>query len=169
VNTLYARTVFFTDDAERSLRCYTEQLGFSMNWNYVEEGRTTVFQVKLFGFELIINETWEPTRGRAGHGRVFIGLDDDQREPREASGMAESNGCRHLRHRLDNSSVLLLASRSGDRADRPLDREDWGEPAGWPEREPIAMLPQSGSIVHGRAADTRWATRTPTPEPPPRT
>jgi catechol 2,3-dioxygenase-like lactoylglutathione lyase family enzyme len=81
MSNLYARAVFFTDDGERSLRYYTEELGFSMDWNLVEEGRITVFQVSLLGFELILNETWEPTRGRAGHGRVFIGLDDDQREP----------------------------------------------------------------------------------------
>jgi len=81
MSNLYARAVFFTDDAERSLRYYTEQLGFSMDWNLVEEDRITVFQVSLLGFELILNETWEPTRGRAGHGRVFIGLDDDQQEP----------------------------------------------------------------------------------------
>jgi catechol 2,3-dioxygenase-like lactoylglutathione lyase family enzyme len=81
MNNLYARAVFFTDDGERSLRYYTEQLGFSVDWDLVEEGRITVFQVSLLGFELILNETWEPTRGRAGHGRVFIGLEDDQAEP----------------------------------------------------------------------------------------
>ena len=81
MSNLYARGVFFTNDGERSLRYYTKQLGFSMNWNLVEEGRTTVFQVSLLGFELILNEIEEWTRDRAGHGRVFIGLDDDQAEP----------------------------------------------------------------------------------------
>jgi hypothetical protein len=35
----------------------------------------------LFGFELILNQTYGHTRARAGHGRAFIGLDDDQVEP----------------------------------------------------------------------------------------
>jgi hypothetical protein len=40
-----------------------------------------VCQVSLFGFELILNQIGERTRTRAGHGRVFIGLEDDQGEP----------------------------------------------------------------------------------------
>jgi len=77
VNNLYARSVFFVNDAERSLRFYTEQLGFSLDW----DSKDGVFQVSLFGFELIVNEIGDHTRARAGHGRVFIGLDDDQGEP----------------------------------------------------------------------------------------
>jgi hypothetical protein len=81
MNSLYARSVFFTQDAEASLRHYTEQLGFSVDWKYDEEGRAYVFQVSLLGFELILNQTEDATRARAGKGRVFIGLEDDQREP----------------------------------------------------------------------------------------
>ena len=81
MNNLYARTVFFVKDAEHSLRFYVEHLGFSEDWNYQEEGRTVVCQVGLFGFELILNEVDDRTAARAGHGRVFIGLDDDQGEP----------------------------------------------------------------------------------------
>ena len=81
MNNFYARSVFFVADAERSLRFYVDRLGFAEDWNYREEGRTFVCQVSLFGFELILNETDSHTRGRAGHGRVFIGLEDDQREP----------------------------------------------------------------------------------------
>ena len=81
MDNLYARSVFFVKDAERSLRFYVEQLGFSEDWNYQEEGRTFVCQVSLLGFELILNETDGRTEARAGHGRVFIGLGDDQREP----------------------------------------------------------------------------------------
>jgi catechol 2,3-dioxygenase-like lactoylglutathione lyase family enzyme len=75
---LHARTVFFVKDAERSLRFYTEKFGFSLDWNYKENGRAFVFQVSWLGFELILNqaETW--TRARIGHGRVFIGLDEEQ-------------------------------------------------------------------------------------------
>jgi len=77
VNNLYARSVFFVNDAERSLRFYTEQLGFSLDW----DSKDGVFQVSLFGFELILNQIGDRTRARAGHGRVFIGLEDDQGEP----------------------------------------------------------------------------------------
>jgi catechol 2,3-dioxygenase-like lactoylglutathione lyase family enzyme len=74
----YARTVFFVRDAERSLEYYTQLLGFSLDWNYEENGRAFVCQVSLLGFEVILNqaETW--TEGRPGHGRLFIGLEEDQ-------------------------------------------------------------------------------------------
>jgi catechol 2,3-dioxygenase-like lactoylglutathione lyase family enzyme len=78
MNSLYARTVFFVKDAERSLRFYTETLGFSLDWNYQEAGRAYVFQVSLLGFELILNQTGPSTEDRAGHGRLFIGLEPDQ-------------------------------------------------------------------------------------------
>ena len=81
MNNLYARSVFFVQDAQRALRFYTEQLGFSVNWQYPEEGPPFVFQVSLMGFELILNQTDERTQPRAGHGRVFVGLDEDQVEP----------------------------------------------------------------------------------------
>ena len=81
MNNLYARSIFFVRSAESSLRFYVEKLGFSMDWNYQEEGRTFVCQVSLLGFELILNETIRQTRARAGQGRVFIGLDDEQLEP----------------------------------------------------------------------------------------
>lgn len=74
---LYARSVFFVQDVERAMRFYTEQLGFTLDWDS-HEG---VFQVSLFGFELILNAVGERNRARPGHGRLFIGLDDDQVEP----------------------------------------------------------------------------------------
>ena len=74
---LYARSVFFVADADRSLRYYTEQLGFSLDW----DSNDGVFQVSLFGFELILNQVEDRTRRRAGQGRLFIGLEDDQGEP----------------------------------------------------------------------------------------
>ena len=65
-------------DAERSLRYYTETLGSSLEWNHQEQGWAYVFEVSLFGFQLILNQTQHGTEDRAGHGRLFIGLDDDQ-------------------------------------------------------------------------------------------
>ena len=74
---LYARSVFFVQDVERAMRFYTEQLGFTLDW----DSHDGVFQVSLFGFELILNAVGERNRTRPGHGRLFIGLDDDQGEP----------------------------------------------------------------------------------------
>ena len=77
---LDARSVFFVKDAERSLRFYTDTLGFALDWNHQEQGRTFVFQVSLFGFQLILNQTEAWTENRAGHGRVFIAVYDGQVE-----------------------------------------------------------------------------------------
>ena len=74
----FGRTVFFVKDAERSLAFYTETLGFTLDWNHQEQGRAFVFQVSLFGFQLILNQVEEWTQDRAGHGRVFVGLEDEQ-------------------------------------------------------------------------------------------
>jgi catechol 2,3-dioxygenase-like lactoylglutathione lyase family enzyme len=77
VGNLYARSVFFVKDAERAKRFYTEQLGFTEDW----DSNDGVFQVSLLGFELILNEVGSRTLERPGHGRVFIGLEDDQGKP----------------------------------------------------------------------------------------
>ena len=74
---LYCRTVFFVKDASLARRFYVEKLGFALDWD-TKEG---VLQVSLFGFELILNEVYEETTPRAGCGRLFIGLDEDQDEP----------------------------------------------------------------------------------------
>jgi len=78
MDNFYARTVFFVSDGEASLAFYTQTLGFSLDWNNQYQGRACVFQVGLFGFELILNQVFDDTKDRAGHGRVFIGLEDNQ-------------------------------------------------------------------------------------------
>jgi catechol 2,3-dioxygenase-like lactoylglutathione lyase family enzyme len=78
MDNLSARTVFFVKDAESALRFYTEKLGFALDWNHKEQDRAFVFQVSLLGFQLILNQAESWTDGRAGHGRAFIGMDDDQ-------------------------------------------------------------------------------------------
>jgi catechol 2,3-dioxygenase-like lactoylglutathione lyase family enzyme len=74
----YARSVFFVKDAEQALSFYTNTLGFTLGWNYQEQGKAFVLQVGLQGFELILNQAEPGTEGRVGHGRVFVGLNDDQ-------------------------------------------------------------------------------------------
>jgi catechol 2,3-dioxygenase-like lactoylglutathione lyase family enzyme len=78
---LSSRSVFFVKDAERALGFYTAELGFALDWNHQEQGKTFVFQVSLFGFQLILNQSESDTENRPGHGRVFIGLDQEQVEP----------------------------------------------------------------------------------------
>ena len=87
MDNFYARSVFFVKDAEEALAFYTNTLGFKLEWNYQYEGRAWVFQVSLFGFEIILNQVFRETTNRAGHGRVFIGLEQDQ-----ASAL-----CEHIR------------------------------------------------------------------------
>jgi len=80
MDNLDVRSVFFVKDAERSLRFYTETLGFSLDWNHQEQGSAFVFQVSLLGFRLILNQTEPWTEQRTGHGRVFIAICADQLE-----------------------------------------------------------------------------------------
>jgi catechol 2,3-dioxygenase-like lactoylglutathione lyase family enzyme len=96
VQDLHARSVFFVKDAERSLRFYTDGLGFTLDWNHQEQGRAFVFQVSLFGFQLILNQAEPWTDTRPGHGRVFIGLDEEQVEPLR----------RHLREKGVKTTVI---------------------------------------------------------------
>lgn len=77
---LDARSVFFVKDAERSLRFYTDTLGFALDWSHQEHGKAFVFQVSLLGFQLILNQIEPGTEHRAGHGRVFIAVYPEQVE-----------------------------------------------------------------------------------------
>ena len=78
MDNVYGRSVFFVKEAEEALAFYTEKLGFTLDWNHQVEGRAFVFQVSLHGFELILNQIEDWTKDRAGHGRVFIGLEESQ-------------------------------------------------------------------------------------------
>ncbi|HLA73084.1 MAG TPA: glyoxalase superfamily protein [Steroidobacteraceae bacterium] len=70
----YARPVFFVKDAQDALAFFIEKLGFSPDWNHEVDGRTFVCQVRRDGFELILAQDAD----KAGRGRVFISLDDEQ-------------------------------------------------------------------------------------------
>jgi len=74
MNPWYVRSVFFVSDMERAIDFYRNSLGFSLDWNHQENGRGFVCQVGRPGLELIlaIDET------RAGRGRVFISIDQEQ-------------------------------------------------------------------------------------------
>ena len=101
MDTFYARSVFFVRDGEASLAFYTQSLGFGLDWNNQYEGRACVFQVSVLGFELILNQVFDDTKDRAGHGRVFIGLEDNQ----------ATAFCEHIRKK-----------------EIPFSTADWGRP-----------------------------------------
>jgi len=75
---LGARPVFFVQDTPRAMEFYTRNLGFTLDWTHEENGRPYVVQVSLFGLQIILNQKETPADDRPGHGRIFIGLDDDQ-------------------------------------------------------------------------------------------
>lgn len=70
----YGRPVFFVTDGGASIAFYREKLGFSVDWIHDEDGRPYVSQVSRYEFELIL----QVDAVRAGSGRVFLSLDDDQ-------------------------------------------------------------------------------------------
>ena len=79
---LYARAVFFVENTERARTFYIDTLGFSPDWgNPEEDGVRYVCQVSLYGFEIILNQAENDDRAKAGHGRVYIGLEDHQIKP----------------------------------------------------------------------------------------
>ena len=93
---LDCRPVFFVRDAEQALRFYTDTLGFTLDWCHKENDRPFVFQVSLLGWQLILNQTEDWTSDRAGHGRIFSGIDSHQLEPLQ----------RHLRDRNVKTTII---------------------------------------------------------------
>jgi len=75
---LGARPVFFVNDTPGALEFYTGLLGFILDWVHEENGRPYVAQVSFRGLQIILNQKESPQDVRAGHGRIFIGLDDAQ-------------------------------------------------------------------------------------------
>ena len=75
---LYARTVFFVHDTPTALEFYTRTLGFKLDWTHEVEGRPYVIQISLLGMEIILNQTETNSGDRPGHGRLFVGLDENQ-------------------------------------------------------------------------------------------
>ena len=71
------RMVFFVEDTQKSLAFYVEKLGFTEDWTHVENDEMLVAQVNRDGFEIILNKDVN----KAGKGKVFISLDDEQVDP----------------------------------------------------------------------------------------
>jgi catechol 2,3-dioxygenase-like lactoylglutathione lyase family enzyme len=109
MDNFYCRSVFFVKDAEAALAFYTQTLGFRLDWNYQYEGRACVFEVSLFGFELILNQVFDDTKDRAGHGRAFIGLEDNQ-----ASALCEHIRAKEIEVSRDNWGKPTLVIKDLD-------------------------------------------------------
>ncbi|HYK10695.1 MAG TPA: VOC family protein [Gemmatimonadales bacterium] len=111
-------------DAERALRFYKEELGCKQDWSYPEGGPAWVCQVSLFGFELILNQTDERTSNRAGRGRLFIGLDDDQGAP--LIQHLKSKGVRPER-RDWGRPTMVIADPDGNELFFWMPMDDWSQ------------------------------------------
>lgn len=74
MNNWYSRPIFFVKDPKKSIEFYVGQLGFEEIWAHKENDEVIVAQVSKNGFEIILNKDAE----RAGKGRAFISLDDEQ-------------------------------------------------------------------------------------------
>jgi len=87
----YSRTVFFVTDTQKSLEFYIEKLGFTEDWTHVDNDEMLVAQVNRDGFEIILNKDID----KAGKGRIFISLYDEQVNPLrkeiKAKGITTSN------------------------------------------------------------------------------
>ena len=73
----YARTVFFVDNTATAIDFYCNELGFKQDWDYHEQGQVLVAQVSRNDVEIILNHD----ATRAGCGRIFISLLDEQLQP----------------------------------------------------------------------------------------
>ncbi len=72
----YSRAVFFVTDLETASDFYTGVLGFKEAWGYEEDGKKVVAQVTRGDCEIILATETE----RAGKGRIFIALEEDELE-----------------------------------------------------------------------------------------
>ena len=67
----FARPVLHVSSVEASLRFYVDQLGFTISWQFEEDGRVFVAQVDRTGCALILAEQWPE---KVGKGLMFISL-----------------------------------------------------------------------------------------------
>jgi catechol 2,3-dioxygenase-like lactoylglutathione lyase family enzyme len=130
----YARSVFFVEDADRARRFYRDELGFTVDWD-VED----VFQVGLFGFELILNQVTDQTRGRAGHGRVYIGLEDDQIAP--LCRHIVEKGIRFERQQWGRATLVIRDPDGNELFFWLSAQDDW---SGFGLPDPAAIRPRDG-------------------------
>jgi catechol 2,3-dioxygenase-like lactoylglutathione lyase family enzyme len=67
----FARPVLHVSSVEASLRFYVDRLGFTVAWQFDEDGRVFVGQVDRGGCALILSDQWP---AKVGKGLMFISL-----------------------------------------------------------------------------------------------
>ena len=103
----FARPVLHVSSVEASLRFYVDQLGFTIPWQFEEDGRVFVAQVDRTGCALILAEQWPE---KAGKGLMFISLNVEP-ETHEAAVAALDA----LRAELEGRGVPVKDGRWGYR------------------------------------------------------
>jgi catechol 2,3-dioxygenase-like lactoylglutathione lyase family enzyme len=103
----FARPVLHVSSVEASLRFYVDQLGFTIPWQFEEEGRVFVAQVDRAGCALILAEQWPE---KVGKGLMFISLKVEP-ETHEAAVAALDA----LRAELEGRGVQVKDGRWGYR------------------------------------------------------
>ena len=102
-----ARPVLHVSSVEASLRFYVDQLGFTIPWQFEEQGRVFVAQVDRTGCALILAEQWPE---KVGKGLMFISLNVEP-ETHEAAVAALDA----LRVELEGRGVPVKDGRWGYR------------------------------------------------------
>jgi len=103
----FARPVLHVSSVEASLRFYVDQLGFTIPWQFEEDGRDFVAQVDRTGCALILAEQWPE---KVGKGLMFISLNVEP-ETHEAAVAALDA----LRVELEGRGVPVKDGRWGYR------------------------------------------------------
>ena len=103
----FARPVLHVSSVEASLRFYVDQLGFTIPWQFEEDGGVFVAQVDRTGCALILAEQWPE---KVGKGLMFISLNVEP-ETHEAAVAALDA----LRVELEGRGVPVKDGRWGYR------------------------------------------------------
>ena len=103
----FARPVLHVSSVEASLRFYVDQLGFTISWQFEEDGRVFVAQVDRTGCALILAEHWPE---KVGKGLMFISLNVEPETHEAAIAALDA-----LRVELEGRGVPVKDGRWGYR------------------------------------------------------
>ena len=103
----FARPVLHVSSVEASLRFYVDQLGFTIPWQFEEDGRVFVAQVDRTGCALILAEQWPE---KVGKGLMFISLNVEPETHEAAIAALDA-----LRVELEGRGVPVKDGRWGYR------------------------------------------------------